>query len=81
MKFTEVNPFSKKVQKTINKSILSTIKNKNSSEYKLEIPEIDLTEPLSSLVRYIFKSIKEQNNKIFKNNLNLNITKTLKKLS
>tara|TARA_B100001123_G_scaffold437521_1_gene569905 strand:- start:35 stop:1135 length:1101 start_codon:yes stop_codon:yes gene_type:complete len=29
MKFTEVNPFSKKIQKAINKSILNTIKNKD----------------------------------------------------
>ena len=56
-------------------------KNKNSLEYNLEIPEIDLTEPLSALVHYIFKSIKQQNNKIFQNNLNFNITKILKKLS
>ena len=56
-------------------------KNKNSLEYNLLVPEIDLTEPLSALVHYIYKSIKQQNNKIFKNNLNLNITKTLKKLS
>ena len=56
-------------------------KNKNSSEYNLKMPEIDLTEPLSSLVDYIFKSIKNQNNEIFQNNLNFNITKILKKLS
>jgi len=58
-----------------------TKKNKNSSEYNLKMPEIDLTEPLSNLVHYIFKSIKYQNNKVFENNLNLNITKVLKKLS
>ena len=56
-------------------------KNKNSLDYNLEIPEIDLTEPLSVLVSYIYKSIKHQNNKIFENNLNFNITKILKKLS
>ena len=56
-------------------------KNRKSSEYNLEIPEIDLTEPLSILVNYIHKSINEGTNKIFDNNLNLDITKTLKKLS
>jgi len=50
-------------------------------EYNLEIPEIDLREPLSLLVNYIYKSINESSNKIFDNNLNLNITKILKKLS
>ena len=29
MKFTEVNPFNKKIQKAINKSILNTVKNKD----------------------------------------------------
>ena len=56
-------------------------RNKGSLEYNLEIPEIDLTEPLSMLVNYIYKSINHHNNKIFDNNLNLNITKILKKLS
>ena len=56
-------------------------KGKKSSEYSLEIPEIDLTEPLSVLVNYIYKSISHKSNKIFDNNLNLNITKILKKLS
>ena len=56
-------------------------RDKNSLEYNLEIPEIDLTEPLSVLVHYIFKSINQQNNKIFKDDLNFNITKILKKLS
>ena len=50
-------------------------------KYNLEVPEIDLTEPLSLLVDYIYRSINENKNKIFDNNLNLNITKILKKLS
>ena len=57
------------------------IKNINSNEYNLQVPEIDLTEPLSTMVNYIYKSIIQNTNKIFKDNLNLNITKTLKKLS
>jgi len=50
-------------------------------KYSLEVPEIDLAEPLSILVNYIYKSIKHKNNKIFENNLNFNVTKILKKLS
>ena len=56
-------------------------KNKKSLQYNLEIPEIDLTEPLSVLVEYIYRSIKNKNNKVFDSNFNLNITKILKKLS
>ena len=56
-------------------------KNIKNSDYTLEIPEIDLREPLSILVNYIHRSINEGTNKLFNNNLNLNITKTLKKLS
>ena len=56
-------------------------KNLKSSKYNLEIPEIDLTEPLSVLVDYIHKSINMRTNKMFEGNLNLNITKTLQKLS
>ena len=57
------------------------IKKKKSSQYNIKIPEIDLTEPLSVLVSYIQKSIVNKSNKIFKNNLNLNITKILEKLN
>jgi len=56
-------------------------KSKNSTEFTLEIPEVDLTEPLSAMVDYIYKSIISEDNKIFRNNLNINITKILKKLS
>jgi len=56
-------------------------KNGKNSEYNLEVPEIDLTEPLSVLIDYIYKSVNEGRNKIFEKNLNLNVTKTLKKLS
>ena len=56
------------------------IKNKNNSQYNIKIPEIDLSEPLSVLVEYINKSIISKNNKIFNDNLNLNITKTLERL-
>ena len=56
-------------------------RNKSSLEYSLEIPEINLTEPLSLMADYIYRSIIHKNNIIFKNNLNFNITKILKKLS
>ena len=56
-------------------------KNKSNLEYSLEMPEIDLTEPLSLMADYIYKSIIHKNNRIFKNNLNFNITKILKNLS
>jgi len=56
-------------------------RNISSKDYNLEIPEIDLAEPLSVMVNYIYKSIMNKDNKIFRNNFNINITKTLKKLS
>ena len=56
-------------------------KQANNNEYNLEVPDLDLSEPLSILVNYIYKSLNEKGNIIFKNDLNLNITKILKKLS
>ncbi len=56
-------------------------KQANNNEYNLEVPDLDLSEPLSVLVNYIYKSLSEKRNIIFNNNLNLNITKILKKLS
>ena len=55
-------------------------KQANNNEYNLEVPDLDLSEPLSVLVNYIYKSLNEKRNVIFNNNLNLNITKILKKL-
>ena len=65
----------------INKIKIFKKKNRRSLEYNLEIPEIDLSEPLSVLVNYIYKSINFKNNKIFENDFNLGITKILKKLA
>ena len=48
--------------------------------YNLEIPEIDLTEPLSSLASYINKSIKNNNNKLFQNKFNEKVTRLLEKI-
>ncbi len=57
------------------------IKNKSRSQYNIKMPEINLSEPLSELVNYVHRSIVNGNNKIFENNLNINITKTLEKLA
>ena len=54
------------------------IKSKNSNKYKLLIPELDLNEPLSNLVKYIYKNFKSNNN-IF-DKLNKKITQTLEKI-
>ena len=55
-------------------------KKAKQTKYSLEVPEIDLTEPLSRLVNYIYKNIKNNERNIF-DNMNINITKTLKKIS
>ncbi len=57
------------------------MKNKSGSQYSMKMPEINLSEPLSELVNYIHRSMVNKNNKIFENNLNINITKTLEKLA
>jgi len=57
-----------------------TRKNKSSLHYKLEIPEIDLSEPLYNLIQYVDKSISRKKNPIFKKNFNLDITRTLEKI-
>jgi len=56
------------------------VKNSNQSMYKVKIPNIDISEPLSTLVNYIHNSILNKTNKIFSNNLNIKITKSLQKL-
>ena len=56
-------------------------KNKKSLKFNVKIPEIDLSEPLSNLVNYIYKSLKNNNNIIFENNFNLRVTRILKKLA
>ena len=48
--------------------------------YKLELPEIDLSEPLFNLINYVGKSIISNTNPIFKSNLNKDITKILEKI-
>ena len=55
-------------------------KKAKQAKYSLRIPEIDLAEPLSRLVNYIYKNIKSNERNVF-DNMNINITKTLKKIS
>jgi len=52
----------------------------NDTKYNLEIPEIDLKEPLLNLVNYIFFSITNKKNKIYTKNFNEDITKVLQKI-
>ncbi len=57
-----------------------TRKSKSSPIYRLEIPEIDLSEPLFNLISYVSRSIISNSNPIFKNNFNKDITKVLEKI-
>ena len=52
----------------------------HSSKYKLEIPDLDLSEPLANLIDYIGNCISKKNNPIFYKNYNLDITKVLEKI-
>ena len=54
--------------------------NKLSTKYKLEIPDIDISEPLYNLVNYIYKCIKKKRNPIFKKSFNIAITQVLEKI-
>ena len=56
-------------------------KNNNSSlVYKLDVPELDLSEPLFNLIQYVGNSISKNKNSIFSKNFNLDITKVLEKI-
>ena len=54
--------------------------NLKNTNYKLEIPEINLTEPLLNLVNYISFSITNKKNEIYNKNFNEDITKVLQKI-
>lgn len=54
---------------------------KNTNNYILEIPEIDLTEPLSKIVEYIANSINNKKNKLFLNSFNEKVTYLLEKIN
>ena len=60
--------------------IYSNRKQKNWTDYSLEIPEIDLTEPLAKMTHYIFHSIKKNKNLLFENNFNVKVTSLLEKI-
>ena len=57
-----------------------TRKNSKSANYKLSLPEIDLSEPLFNLIEYIGNCLKFNKNPIFKNQFNIDITKVLEKI-
>lgn len=49
--------------------------------YNLEIPDIDLSEPLSKLIKYIFYSIKNKKNLLFADNFNEKVTLLLERIN
>ena len=49
--------------------------------YNMEIPDLDLTEPLSKLASYIHTSIKNNTNKLFQNKFNMRITHLLEEIN
>ena len=49
-------------------------------QYDLQIPKIDLEEPLSKLVKYVYSSLKNKTNYLFDNNFNEKLTKLLEKI-
>jgi len=55
--------------------------NQNSVKYDLEVPKIDLEEPLSKLVKYIYSSLKNKKNYLFNNNFNERLTRLLEKIN
>ena len=61
---------------------LKVFTRKNNSEpiFKLELPEIDLSEPLLNLIKYVSKCLKDRKNPIFNKNFNIDITKVLEKI-
>ena len=53
---------------------------KNLNKYMLEIPNLDHSEPLSKLTKYIHKSLTNNSNKLFENNFNLRVTSLLERI-
>ena len=56
--------------------IYKIIKN-NFNQHALEVPKIDLTEPLNNLANYILKVLTKKKNVVFSDNFNLSITKLM----
>ena len=50
------------------------------TNYKLEVPNLDHSEPLSKLADYIFNSLKHNTNKLFENNFNVKVTTLLERI-
>lgn len=53
----------------------------NWTDYFLEVPDIDLTEPLSKMTSYIFNSIRKKRNLLFEKNFNYKVTSLLEKIN
>ena len=51
------------------------------TKYKLEIPEIDLSEPLSRMVAYVASAIKKNDNNFFEKQFNERVTLLLEKIN
>ena len=56
--------------------IYKSFKNK-FNEHTLEVPKIDLTEPLNNLAKYILKTLNKKKKIIFNDKFNLSITKLM----
>ena len=56
--------------------IYKSFKNK-FNEHTLEVPKIDLTEPLNNLAKYILKTLNKKKQIIFNDKFNLSITKLM----
>jgi predicted dehydrogenase len=59
---------------------LFTKKDQSLPNFKLDLPEVNLSEPLFNLMQYVASSLKTRTNPIFKNNFNIDITKVLEKI-
>ena len=54
---------------------------KDWTDYTLEVPEIDLTEPLAKMTTYIYNSIKKNKNQLFDKNFNEKVTFLLERIN
>ena len=54
---------------------------KNWTDYSLEIPEIDLTEPLAKMTTYIHNALKKKKNNLFDKNFNEKVTRILEQIN
>ena len=54
---------------------------KKFNQHSLEVPKIDLTEPLTNLAKYILKNINKKNHGTHDNKFNLSITKLMVRLN